>query len=83
VFPQDAVILTYLVEAKIPLTFALRSAGDHSGIATTTVSLEAIMNSFDIQVPEKFEYNIEPAIRSIRQLSVGGTISLGGESTTP
>jgi len=78
VSPQDAVILTYLVEAKIPLTFALRSAGDHSGIQTTTVSLEAIMNSFDIQVPEKFEYNIEPAIRSIRQLSVGDSISLGG-----
>jgi pilus assembly protein CpaB len=81
---QDAVVITYMVEAKIPLTFALRSAGDHSGIETQTVSLEVIMNRFQIEVPQKFEYNIEPAIRSIRQLSAGGTISLqGADTTTP
>jgi hypothetical protein len=78
---QDAVVITYMVEARIPLTFALRSAGDHSGIETQTVSLEVIMNRFQIEVPQKFEYNIEPAIRSIRQLSAGGTISLGGAET--
>ncbi len=76
VSPQDAVVLTYLVEAKIPVTFALRSAGDHSGLETQTVSLEVIMNRFRIEVPQKFEYGIEPAIRSIRQLSVGNSISL-------
>lgn len=79
---QDAVVITYMVEARIPLTFALRSAGDHSGIETQTVSLEVIMNRFQIEVPQKFEYNIEPAIRSIRQLSAGGTISLGGTDST-
>ena len=80
---QDAVVITYLVEARIPLTFALRSAGDHSGIETQTISLDAIMNRFQIEVPQKFEFNIEPAIRSIRQLSVGSTINLGGASTAP
>jgi len=76
VSPQDAVVLTYMIESKIPVTFALRSAGDHSGIETQTVSLEVIMNRFRIEVPQKFEYGIEPAIRSIRQLSVGNSISL-------
>lgn len=80
VSPQDAVVITYLVEARVPLTFALRAAGDHSGIETQTISLDAIMNRFQIQVPQKFEFNIEPAIRSIRQLSVGSTINLGGTS---
>lgn len=82
VSPQDAVVIAYLVESKIPITFALRAAGDHSGIETQTVSLQLIMNRFRIEVPEKFEYNIEPAIRSIRQLSVGNSISLSNTGTS-
>jgi hypothetical protein len=77
VAPQDAVVLSWLVEARIPITFALRSASAGTQLVQTdTVSLDYIMQRFAITVPEKFEYNIEPAIRSIRQLSVGETISL-------
>jgi pilus assembly protein CpaB len=77
VAPQDAVVLTWLVEAKIPITFALRSASATQLVQTDTVSLDYIMQRFRIEVPEKFDYNIEPAIRSIRQLSVGSSITLG------
>lgn len=76
VSPQDAVVLTWMVEAGIPVTFALRSAAATSLVQTETVSLEYIMTRFGIEVPEKFEFNIEPAIRSIRQLEVGERISL-------
>lgn len=76
VAPQDAVVITWLVEARIPMTFALRSASAQSLVQTDTVSLQYIMERFSISVPDKFEYNFEPAIRSIRQLSVGNTISL-------
>jgi len=77
VAPQDAVVLSWLVEARIPITFALRSASAGTQLVQTdTVSLDYIMNRFAITLPDKFEYNIEPAIRSIRQLSVGETISL-------
>ncbi len=76
VSPQDAVVLTWMVEAGIPVTFALRSAAATSLVQTETVSLDYIMTRFGIEVPEKFDFNIEPAIRSIRQLEVGERISL-------
>ncbi len=76
VSPQDAVVLTWMVEAGLPLTFALRSAAATTLVDTETVTLDYIMNNFSIQVPEKFNYAIEPAIRSIRELSVGNRISL-------
>lgn len=76
VAPQDAVVLTWMVEAGIPVTFALRSAAATSLVQTETVSLDYIMTRFGIEVPDKFDYNIEPAIRSIRQLEVGERISL-------
>jgi Flp pilus assembly protein CpaB len=83
VAPQDAVVLTWLVEARIPITFALRSASaPGSAVQTDTVSLDYIMQRFSIAVPEKFEFSLEPAIRSIRQLSVGDTISLDRTSNT-
>lgn len=78
VSPQDAVVLTWLVEAGIPVTFALRSASSTSQVQTDPVSLDYIMTRFNINVPEKFNYNIEPAIRSIRQISVGNRIELRG-----
>jgi hypothetical protein len=70
------VVLTWLVEARIPVTFALRSASATQLVQTDTVSLDYIMQRFRIEVPEKFDYNIEPAIRSIRLLVTAPTISL-------
>lgn len=76
VSPQDAVVLTWIVEAGLPITFALRSAASTSQVTTDPVTLDYIMNRFNIQVPEKFTYAIEPAIRSIRELSAGNRIQL-------
>jgi pilus assembly protein CpaB len=84
VAPQDAVVLTWLVEAHIPVTFALRSATvGTSLVPTDMVSLDYIMQRFSITVPEKFDFSIEPAIRSIRQLSVGSTIALNPPTLVP
>ncbi|MCB9453885.1 MAG: hypothetical protein H6672_20835 [Anaerolineaceae bacterium] len=76
VTPQDAVILIWLREAKIPMTLALRSALDQSQSPTDDVTLDYIMSRFRIDVPGKRDYSIEPAIRSIRQLVTGEEISL-------
>lgn len=76
VSPQDAVVLTYLIEAHVPITFALRSATDTSQVPTQAVTLQYIMREFGITVPEKAGYSIQPAITSIRQLIAGETISL-------
>jgi Flp pilus assembly protein CpaB len=74
--PQEAVLLTWLVEARVPVTLALRSVNDASRSATTPVTLDYIMRTYGIEVPAKRDYSIEPAIRSIRQLIAGETIRL-------
>ncbi len=76
--PQDAVVLTWIVEAKLPITFALRSASDLSLIPTEDVTLNYIMTNFSISLPELAPFGIEPAITSIRQLFAGNQITLRG-----
>jgi Flp pilus assembly protein CpaB len=83
VSPQDAVVLTWFVEAKIPFTFALRSAATTTLPQTDAVTLDYIMERFNIAVPEKFNYSIEPAIRSIRRLEVGDQITLQESNPAP
>jgi Flp pilus assembly protein CpaB len=76
VTPQYSVVLVWAIEAKLPLTLALRSATDTSRVPTQAVTLDFIMNEFNIDLPGRRDYTIEPAIRSIRQLLAGDEISL-------
>lgn len=80
VTPQDAVILTYMAEAHLPMTFALRSARAVGLPETQAVTLDYILVNFGIQVPDRTSYAVEPAIRSIRQVFLGNTISLSSET---
>jgi hypothetical protein len=80
VTPQEAVVITYLIEARIPVTLALRSARDTGEVATDEVTLDYIMSTYGIDLPPRTDYTIEPAIRSIRQLLVGDAIELSDAS---
>ena len=80
VTPQDAVVLTYMAEAGLPMTFALRSARAVGLPETQAVTLSYIMNTYGIQLPDRFNFALEPAIRSIRQLSLGNRISLTSDA---
>ncbi|MEO1441407.1 MAG: SAF domain-containing protein, partial [Chloroflexota bacterium] len=68
--PQDAVLLVWAIEARLPLTLALRSATDTRRVPTEPVTLDYFMSEYRITVPAKRDYSIEPAIRSIRQLDL-------------
>jgi hypothetical protein len=68
VTPQDAVVLAWAVETRLPLTLALRSAGDASRSTTSGVDMDYMVNTFNINPPVKRQFALEPAIRSIRQL---------------
>jgi Flp pilus assembly protein CpaB len=68
VSPQDAVTLSYYVEARIPVTFVLRPANETGTVTTQAVTLDYVMTRYGIQVPRKLPYGLEPAIRSIRRL---------------
>jgi Flp pilus assembly protein CpaB len=82
VTPQQAVMITWMVEAGIPLTFTLRSASDRSGLLTDPVTLGYIIDEYNIVVPRREEYSVEPAIRSIRQTFLGDTISITDDGGT-
>lgn len=68
VTPQDAVVLVWAVEARLPITLGLRAAADTSRTTTQAVTLDFIMSTFNIDPPGKRQFTIEPALRSIRQL---------------
>jgi pilus assembly protein CpaB len=80
VSPQEAVVLTWLIEAKVPVTLALRSASDTARASTTEVTLDYMMGQYGISLPGKRPFSIEPAIRSIRQLEAGDQIQLSGNT---
>ncbi len=83
VAPQDAVVLSYFVEAQAPIMLALRSAGDASRVPTSPVTLDYVMSQYGISVPGKNDFAIQPALRSIRQLlTTGETIPLKTEPLT-
>lgn len=75
--PQDAVVLTYMAEASIPMTFALRSARTQGLPDTNPVSLQYILNTYNITVPESLAFGIEPAIRSIRGITLQNIFASG------
>jgi pilus assembly protein CpaB len=84
VSPQYAVVLVWAIDAKLPVTLALRSVNDRSTQTTTPVTLDYMMQEFRIEVPARRDYSIEPAVRSIRQLVTGDIIDLAGVvATTP
>jgi pilus assembly protein CpaB len=83
VTPQEAVIITWYVEARVPVTLALRSATDTARLPTDDVTLEYIMGAYGIALPPRLPYSIEPAIRSIRQLVAGDLISLVDATPAP
>lgn len=76
VTPQEAVVLTWFIEAKVPVTLALRSASDTARVGTSEVTLDYLMAQYGISLPGKRPFTIEPAITSIRQLIAGEEIQL-------
>lgn len=65
VSPQDAVTLNYLVYAGAELTMALRSSGDDTIVTTEAVTLEYLLTTYNIPVPTKLPFGLEPRIDSL------------------
>ncbi|MCL5428698.1 MAG: Flp pilus assembly protein CpaB [Chloroflexi bacterium] len=60
VTPQDAITLNYLIYAGSKLTLALRPSGDDSTVTTQAVTLEYLLTTYDIPVPSKLPYGLQP-----------------------
>ena len=60
VSPQDAVSLNYLIYSGAKLTLALRPANDESLVQTEAVTLQYLLDVYNIPVPVKLPYGMEP-----------------------
>lgn len=84
--PQDALVLTWALDAQIPITFALRSATDTGSTPTTAVTLQYLIENYSIPQPPILPFALEPPIRSLRtvQLEVFRTFQVDDEgNVTP
>lgn len=60
VAPQDAVTLNYLVYAGAQLTMVLRGTGDNQRVQTEAVTMQYLMDQYNIPVPAKLPYGMDP-----------------------
>jgi pilus assembly protein CpaB len=66
VTPQDAITLNYLLyyqkSNSAQLTLALRSAEDNTRVATEAVTMQYLLEQYNIPVPAKLPYGNEPRL---------------------
>ncbi len=64
VTPQDAITLNYLLYYQAALgsqlTLALRAADDNTRVATEAVTMQYLLEQYNIPVPAKLPYGVEP-----------------------
>lgn len=62
VTPQDAITLNYLIYTGAELTLALRATGDDGRVSTEAVTLPFLLDQYNIPVPSKLPYGIDPRV---------------------
>ncbi len=77
--PQEAIVLAWLIEARVPLTLTLRNARDVTSKPSTPVNLRYVVEQYQVQQPPKLPYALEPAIRSVRQLVTGTLVPFASD----
>ena len=60
VTPQDALALNWAIKAGVDLVLTLRAPGDTSADVTSSVTLQYLVENYDITVPAKLPYGLEP-----------------------
>lgn len=65
VTPQDALALTWAIKSDVDLVLTLRAPGDTTLTETTSVTLQYLIDNYNITIPTKLPYGLEPAIDEI------------------
>ena len=65
VSPQDSITLSYLVYSNAKLTLTLRNPTDQSRLATEASTLQFLLSQYNIPVPAKLPYAMQPAISAL------------------
>jgi Flp pilus assembly protein CpaB len=65
VTPQDAVTLNYLIYGGAELTLVLRNPRDAEVPTTEAVTLSYLLDQYNIPIPVKLPYGLEPPVREL------------------
>jgi pilus assembly protein CpaB len=65
VSPQDAVTLTYMIYTNAQLVMSLRNPSDQSRLATEAATLQFLLSQYNIPVPAKLPYALQPRIDAL------------------
>jgi Flp pilus assembly protein CpaB len=79
--PQDAVVLAWLKDQRVPITLTLRNTRDLAAQPSTQVTLRYIVENYQVAPPPRLPYALEPALRSIRQIVSGTLVPFAEDST--
>ncbi len=66
VSPQDAVTLNYLIYSGAQLTLALRSTNDTTTAKTEAVTLQYLLERYNIPIPVKLPFGFEPRVDTLK-----------------
>lgn len=62
VTPQEALVIKFAWEINADVDFALRGVGDRALYQTNAVTLQYLMETYNIAVPPKLQYGVEPPV---------------------
>jgi pilus assembly protein CpaB len=65
VSPQDAVTLSYMIFTNAKMTMTLRNPSDPSRLATEAATLQFLLSQYNIPVPAKLPYAMQPVINEL------------------
>ena len=79
VSPQDAVTLQYMIYTNAQIMMTLRNPSDDSRLATEAATLQFLLSQYNIPVPAKLPYALQPRIDAL----AAPVLPNGGTTTTP
>jgi pilus assembly protein CpaB len=65
VSPQDSITLSYLIQTNATLNMTLRNPSDQARQATEASTLQFLLSQYNIPVPAKLPYSLEPQINTL------------------
>jgi pilus assembly protein CpaB len=73
VLPQDSITLSYLMRTDAEMSLTLRNPTDRSLQATEASTLQFLLSQYNIPVPAKLPYSLEPYTISFCNLKIGSS----------
>ena len=71
VSPQDSITLSYLMRTEADLSLTLRNPSDQLRQATEASTLQFLLSQYNIPVPAKLPYSLDPYTTGFDNLNVG------------